>query len=263
MKKIKTLLLILPLAISAQAAVVITDSGTATKTAWTSGTQTFTSGDFSFSLTGVDKLVVTFGINHSSVDPSRVVNSVSYNGQAMTEAVGLGGDSTSFQSAIYYLDNPGTTLGDLVLSTTNGYGMGVTIMGLSGTALGHGATGGTESSSSTSLTTTASNSFVIASILAPGEVGNGLTVPAAQSSFSAGPGTLIDYSSALDSAIGTGYQTIASSGTNLTPTFYIGATTFDIAATTVAAEFLAAIPEPSTTLLLGVLGSMLLLRRRR
>jgi hypothetical protein len=58
---------------------------------------------------------------------------------------------------------------------------------------------------------------------------------------------------------GTGYQFISSAGT-ATPSF----TSSTSRPNMVAAEFTTAIPEPSTTLLLGaLLGSMLFLRRRR
>jgi hypothetical protein len=173
----------------------------------------------------------------------------------MAEAARVGAEGgTQWQSGIYYLDSLSglSNTGSLTItaSTLNARGASATAYVLSGTVGGHGNSNGSVSDG-TSLTTSAANSWVLAHATV-----SGTTVPTAQSPLTEGLSLVNNYNGGSQTSIGTGYQTVASSGTNLTPAF-------DIGNTTVAAEFTAAIPEPSTTLLLGVLGSMLLLRRRR
>lgn len=77
-------------------------------------TLTWSTNAFSgFSFANADKLVVTFGMRHSGTPASTPITNVTYNGQAMIEAIGSG-PSDSYESAIWYLDNPGNEIGDLV-----------------------------------------------------------------------------------------------------------------------------------------------------
>lgn len=220
-------------------------------------TLTWSAGSFrGFSLSGADKLVVTFGMRHSGTPAAAAISNVTYNGQAMSEAVGTGVNDP-YESAIWYLDNPGTTTGDLVADMARGYGAAATLWSLSGTAYSVGDTGSSAGSNSTSLTTTAANSLVIAHATVEGDP----DVPVAQSPLTGEHGfnVLYDDPGGRNHSIGTGYQTVASSGTGLTPTF-------DIGDTTVAAEFTSfVIPEPTTALLaaFGLLGVLFRRPRRK
>jgi len=197
-------------------------------------------------------LVVTLGGEGTS--SAADWSSVTFNSVSMTEAARQGESvgGSNFQSGIYYLDDLSGVSGtdDLTVSasTLNSRGFAATAYVLSGAAAGHGASGNSNGSS-TSLTTTAADSWVLAHATV-----SGTTVPSAQSPLTAGDGFTWDYSGSADESIGTGYQMVSSSGTALTPSF-------DVGATTVAAEFV--VPEPSSFLLLGSLGGLFLLRRRR
>ena len=241
--------------IPATAAITVLDSATGLN-----NTYQGTSISFNFSgldLTGGDKLVVSIGAqstNSGSTSGERVWSSVTFDGQSMAEAARVGAEGgTQWQSGIYYLDSLSglSNTGSLTITASmlNARGASATAYVLSGTVGGHGNSNGS-ASSGTSLTTSAANSWVLAHATV-----SGTTVPTAQSPLTEGLSLVNNYNGGSQTSIGTGYQTVASSGTNLTPAF-------DIGNTTVAAEF-TAIPEPSTTLLLGALGSMLLLRRRR
>jgi hypothetical protein len=256
MKKISLLSLTLALSSGlSSAAIIVQDSVTGLNNTYQSS-----SISFSFSgldLTGGDKLVVSIGAQSTdagSASGERVWSSVTFDGQSMAEAARVGAEGdTQWQSRIYYLDGLGTldSSGNLTItaSTLNARGASATAWVLSGTASGHGAGNGSLGSS-TSLTTTGANSWVLAHATVAGT-----TAPTAQSPLTAGLTIVNPYNETAETGNGTGYQTIASSGTSLTPTF-------DIGNTTVAAEF-TAVPEPSTILLLGALGSLVFLRRRR
>lgn len=233
---------------TAHAAIVVVDSASAMKTPFygTNSTATFTSTDLGgFDPSGTAKLVVTIGLQHTAT--VNQTTSVTYGGVAMTQAVIAGSGGGGWEAAIFYLDNP-TSLGDLVLSFDSSRGASVTVYSLNGTAAGHGSSNGSTSSASTTLTTTAANSFVLAAATV-----SGTTIPVAQSPLTGGEAITNPYNGSAQTSISTGYQTVASAG-SITPTF-------DIGNTTVAAEF-TVIPEPSTALL-GSLGMLALLRRRR
>jgi len=135
-------------------------------------------------------------------------------------------------------------VGNIVVQNA-GYSLGVSALVLSGTQAGFGAIASTTSSQSVSLSTTSPGSLVLA------VNSDGGSVMAA-----AAPLTPIYY--ALDSSghHASGYQ-IVSTASTITPTFSGG-----LRPSITAVEF-AAVPEPSTILLLGAFGSMLFLRRRR
>ncbi len=200
----------------------------------------------SFDASSASKIVFTVSTEFGfSDDP---LTSVTFDGVAFTSAVN--GSNSIQNTTIYYLD--ATTAGgsfgtgNLVINGTGDNDYGVSWMFLSGTADGVGATN-SATSNSVGLTTTADNSLVVASHANNGSSG------AAQSPLT--PLLNADVGSAGG---GSGYAIVATAGAG---TYSItGSTSRPV---TVIAEFTAEpIPEPSVALL-GGLGSLLLLRRRR
>lgn len=260
-KTLAAMLAVTVLVGASHAAIVVESTGVSTEEQGNyildPETVTWSAASFgSFDLSAADKLVVTFSIRHSGTPASIAISNVTYNGQSMTEAVGSGANDAS-ESAIWYLDNPGTLTGNLVADMGRGYGAGATLWALSGTADGVGNTG-SSAGNSTSLTTTGTNSLVIAHTT----YFNGTSdIPDAQVPLTDGPGAFLEYDTSgtrlANHNISTGYQTVALSGTSVTPTF-------DIGNTTVAAEFTAdvVVPEPAS-LLSGLFGLTLIAARRR
>jgi len=252
MKKIKTLLLIAPLAVlplSYSSAVTILQGGSGDfRFDLSNDGSAVTDAEFgNLSFTGASKLVVTVGVKGSNISPDNQAGDVTYNGTTMSFAAGSAGTGSSAYGwiGIYYLDDPGSVgVGDLVV-TDDGYSLGVSAMVLSGTASGFGASATSNSSSSVSLTTTSANSLVLAGYSDGGA-----------SATAVSPLTEI-YSGLVGSGYhASGYQ-IVSTASTITPTFSVGSRP-----SITAAEF-TAVPEPSTILLLGALGSLVFLRRRR
>lgn len=245
-------LLLAAIAIPASAATIsVLDSGSAINTTYIGGGVpiTFTTAALgSFDPTGASKLVVTIGTEHTNSGVA--TTSVTYNGMALTKAVGPYVSGGGIESAIFYLDTVPATAGDLVITDSNSRGLSATIYALSNTAAGVGNTA-SDGVANVSLTTTVNDSFVLASTTF-----FGATTAAAQSPLTNGIGADNTYGGAgTRYSLGTGYQTVATSGTGVTPTFNVGTST-------VAVEFLA-VPEPSTTALLGLGGLALILRRRK
>lgn len=256
MKNILNLTLVLALTAGAsKAAIIVTDTATGFNNSYQTTSISFNFSDLD--LTGGSKLVVSIGAQSTgpgTSDGERIWSSVTFDGESMIQAARIGANADNQnQSGIYYLDNLTglSASGNLTISasTLNVRGASATAWVLSGTAAGHGASGASLGDD-TSLTTTAANSWVLAhsTVL-------GTTAPVAQSPLTAGLSVVNPYNGSSQTSIATGYQTVASLGTNLTPTF-------DIGATTVAAEF-TVIPEPSSALLGGGLCLLALLRRRR
>lgn len=228
-----------------QAGITVLNSATGSNTTYQGGT----SISFSFSgldLTGGDKLVVTIGAqstNAGLTNGVRVWSSVTFDGQAMTKAARFGcygsTENSQYQSGIYYLDDlTGLSASSnltISASTLAVRGASATAWVLSGTAAGHGAGNGSLGAS-TSLTTTSDDSWVIAHATVAGT-----TAPTAQAPLTAGLTVVNPYNGSSQTGNGTGTQTVTTAGSSLTPSF-------DIGATTVAAEFLAGNLSPSVSL---------------
>jgi len=183
----------------------------------------------SYDATGVDKLVVTLGAE-SSFSNNQVTNlQVSFNGVPMTRAV-FGNTRGSLTNdcgaaAIFYLDKPfqGSAAFSVTFAATNGAANGgrVAIVGLAGTEDGVGntnASGATQASAgivSTSLTTSAQNSLVIAMVQNSG-TNNSAGTPTVVA-----PLSLINngfWGSQWGSAA-SGHQFVPAPGTTVSPTF--------------------------------------------
>lgn len=224
--------------------------------------------EISYDATGVDKLVVAIG-TESGNNNSRVTSmGLKFNGVDMTQAVFSNtwvtnpGDCGGL--AIFYLDNPGSVTSNFTVSvtTTSGGPNGglVSIFGLANTKTGVGnvSSNAVQRTSagtvSTSITTTADDSWVLAAVENSGTNNNAGT-PTVVSPLTLGHNG--SWGSQWGS-VASGYQAVPTSGTSLTPTFNTNAG-YNIQV--VAAEFLV-IPEPATLGMLGVAGLALIVRRR-
>jgi hypothetical protein len=210
-------------------------------------TYTFTNASLGgFDVTGYDKLVfVVSGENHAGGFAS-----VTYGGVALTEAVEIANGQRG--TSIWYLDGP-ITNGDLFVDPVNNSsnGIGGVLFGLIGTEAGVGVNTGSSLNGTSTLVTTADNSLVLASA-----VNNSASNPPTPTA----PLISLARLDSGSSGHASGYQTIASSGTTVNSVFGAGGSTVDAS---VSVEFLAAVPEPSTTALIGLGGLALILRRRR
>jgi hypothetical protein len=236
----------LAFSVEAHAAVLVLDTGFDLNNDDSAITDTEL-GNLDF--TGASKLVVTVGVKGSALSPDSQAGTVTYNGTAMTFAVGSAGGGSSYGwVGIYYLDNPGSVgVGDLVVQDP-GYSLGVSALVLSGTAADFGATNSSNSAAMVSLTTTSAGSLVFAGYS-----------DGSSSAVAASPLTPVFGGKVGSGNHASGYQSVATVST-INPAF----TTAAARPSTVAAEFTAAaIPEPTTTALLGLGGLALILRRRK
>jgi hypothetical protein len=221
----------------------------------------------SYDATGVEKLVVTIGLE-SSFNNNKVNSvSVAFNSEPMMLAVQENTHDGTWDggiAAIFYLDNPFQGAANFTVGATftggGANGGWVSIIGLSGTAPGIGNTGATWHTQTaagpvdTSLTTTAPNSLVIAMVENSGR-NNSAGLPTAVS-----PLSLIhngNWGSQWGSGA-SGFEFVNDAGTTLTPTFNTNA---GGNIHVVAVEFLA-VPEPSSLVMLA-LGAGILIHRRR
>jgi hypothetical protein len=245
MKKISILTLSLALSMGlANAAIVLQDDAVFMD----GGKETLTDAEIGgLDVSSGDKLVVTIGLEGNDSGPN---STVTYNSQNMTLAVENTPATTSGWVGIYYLDNVSSFGAGTLDFTNGGYSAGVSFMVLSGTASG---VGNVNSANATTLNLNVSaNSFMVAAF---GDTADAdVTVDSPLQ-------TLLDSDELPgndgSASYGTGYQSISSAGT-ATPSF----TSSTSRPNMVAAEF-TAVPEPSTILLLGALGSLVFLRRRR
>ncbi|BCX48938.1 hypothetical protein HAHE_28460 [Haloferula helveola] len=182
-----------------------------------------------YNASGVDKLVVAIGFESGFNNNTATVTGVEFNDVPLTEAVQENArTNTSYDggtAAIFYLDEPfqGTATFTVSVTTSGGSPNGgwVSVIGLSGTESGFGDTGAnwfTQASSgnvSTSLTTTADDSLVIAMVENSGRQ-NGAGTPTAVSPL------ILSNNGTWGSQWGggaSGYQFVPTGGTTVTPTF--------------------------------------------
>jgi len=183
---------------SAQAVVTVGNTGSAIVTA---GSPPYTLAGFDASAS--DKLVVTVGTEGSAGATPKIA-SITYGGFALREAVQTSNSSNNQQvTAIYYMDAP-STAGDIVVNWYGDVnGSGISAMALSGTAPGYAMSNGNDGQS-VNLTTTANDTFVVASFVANSGATSAVT-----------PLNELYASSDIGSAGGaTGYQNVATAGSN-------------------------------------------------
>ncbi len=168
-----------------------------------------------FNAAGADKLVVVVSLENSNNDPAMIFG-VRYNGVQMIEAVQQTGGNRDGALAIYYLDNPGAVGTGISVSGYNPNGGLGTAYALSGTLAGFGASNSRTGTTTTSvpLTTSASNSLVIAGLQNSGNP-NSAGTPTAPSPLTQSHSA--NWGSQWGS-IATGHMQVATPGA-VTPTF--------------------------------------------
>ena len=208
-----------------------------------------------YDATGVDKLVFAVASEAGFNNQQMTLTGAAFNGVALTQAVqnnfappgAAPFTNDGGTASIWYLDNPAQVAGPLTITytTTGGQPNGglATIFGLADTLPGVGNVGDSWTSQaaagnvSTSLTTSAANSLVIALVENSGS-NNGAGIPTAV-------GTLTESNSGEWGrnwgSYATGYESVPMSGTNVTPTFSTNAAG---SIHVVAAEFFAAAAGP-------------------
>ncbi len=209
----------------------------------------------SFDASAASKLVVTVSDELGSGDDA--ITGITFGGVSLNPIVSATNPGGFQNVYMYYLDASSVSggvfgTGDLVITGPNGSGedndFGGSYFFLNGTADGFAATAVDDNATSVSLTTTAANSWVIA---AYADNSGNATADAPMTQVLGG----LDVGSAGGAS---GYQEIATIGTNNFSFSHVGGLSRPV---TIAAEF-TAIPEPSTALL-GALGGLCLLHRRR
>jgi hypothetical protein len=217
----------------------------------TTNTSNFIRTGSGFDASGFDKLVVVATSENGNGGTGGVVDTMTYDGLAMTLAAVSAGEAGNITfTSIWYLDNPTTTAG--VIATTGNNRIAGTAFGLNGTAAGFGNTVSVKGVYTSSLASSA-GSMVISS-LGMGGSGNNADV----NNATPNTGTKIDgeefgnnwagHVAAYDAAGGGTYAF-----TDTSPTNDVG----------IAAVEFTMIPEPSTTALLGLGGLALIFRRRK
>jgi len=221
---------------AASAQLIIYDTAsytTSPENGTVSGPYTITSSDLSgFDPVGAGKLVVTLSAEGSG--GTRTVSSVTYAGDALSEAIQQNYSTGSQTTAIYYLDHP-ASVGDLVVTfsgKTNG--IGVSLIALSNVATGVSVVNGSDGLS-VALTTTEADSFVVA---AHANNGSGATAQSPLTALFDGP--------VGSAGGGSGYHLFASTGL-VKPTF-TGSTARPV---TVAAAFVS-LPDTTPPIVLNI-----------
>jgi len=182
---------------------------------------------------GASKLVVTVGVKGSNLSPDNQAGTVTYNGTAMTPAVGSAGTGSASWGwvGIYYLDDPAAVgVGDIVVQDP-GYSLAVSAVVLSGTAPGVGDTASSATQDFVNLDT-AAGSVVVAGSSDGSSSDNAVVAPLVEiGSGAVGSGGHVH-----------GYQEVATAGA-YTATFLV---TGD-RPSTAGAEFRAAPPVSTNT----------------
>ena len=265
MKLPQLLIIASALALPCQAAITVIDSDFYVENigGGADATQTITTADFvngGLTLAGGSKLVVTVGGEGVSNGGDSTVDSVTYGGVNLLPAIQAG---LARATSIWYLDLTGQSFtgSDFVVTYTgsaDGIGFGAYV--LSGTAAGVSATssgvGGAQIIDSTiELTTLTDGEFVVGAMArnnfdnaGSGGDGSGFSDPLQELYYGDMTGASAASGSFLAGSAGA-YNLIINDTSTAT-------------AAMVGASFAAAIPEPSVTLL-GLVGSLLLIRRKR
>jgi hypothetical protein len=182
---------------------------------------------------GASKLVVTVGVKGSNLSPDNQAGTVTYNGTAMTPAVGSAGTGSASWGwvGIYYLDDPAAVgVGDIVVQDP-GYSLAVSAVVLSGTAPGVGDTASSATQDFVNLDI-AAGSVVVAGSSDGSSLDNAVVAPLVEiGSGTVGSGGHVH-----------GYQEVATAGA-YTATFLV---TGD-RPSTAGAEFRAAPPVSTNT----------------
>lgn len=251
------------LAIKASAAISVVSTAP-----FSSGGSNLSAATYAFNAFGADKIVVA--VTGEAGNPGQMsdgITTLTYNGVALTRAVdrnsipessGGAGDWDQTYNDIWYLDASDYTGGaftnaDFNFAITGGQRGHLSVIALAGTADGFGNTViGPRDSSSASLTTS-SGSIVIASY---GTGGNGNTGSISGTSWDGDTQVSAQVTSSWNGQV-VGYSNNVAAGT----ASYSFTDSNASGGHVIAAEF-TAIPEPSAALL-GMLGGLLLLRRRR
>ena len=258
-------LLVIALASPSLAAITLIDTGAfATGNNATSYTITSANIGGALDFTGGSKLVVSIGSEASPNNAGHIPTSVTYGGVALTLA---DSDGANGRASIYYLDDLSASFTgtNFVITygaaeTQNGVGFGAYVLG--GTAAGFADSFTSGSATTVNVTTTTSGEFVITSFArnnvdfvqgaASGD-GLGAQSPLTELFRTSNPGIGETTWSAASA-----YALLGAANT-YPLTYYENNATGRIIAVTFEA---APIPEPSTALL-GSLGLLAILRRRR
>jgi hypothetical protein len=130
-----------------------------------------------FDASGSDKLVVVLTGEHGFNNDQGTVNSVTYDGVALTPVIQRDAqvnETDTLFNHIWILDNPATSTGEIVADVVTR--ANVTVFGLSGTTAGAGATAISENNTrSVDLATSRNDSIVIASFGMGGAANSGNT----------------------------------------------------------------------------------------
>lgn len=247
MKNITKLVSLLVLsAAAANAAIIVMDTATYAS----AGNETISSFNLNFAgfdPSSADKLVVTVS-GRGATAGSTSVSSMSFNSTALSAAIQQ--QNERIVTAVYYVDSALANGALEINFSQNVYAIGVSVLALSGTDTGVGPTVGVNNLSGT-LTTTTDGSLAIAAAHYFRAASDGTTVTPNS------PMTSLLATPLYFAGAGAGYYEVPTAGD-----FNYSFTASGGSLATTAAVAFAPIPEPSTALL-GGLGLLALLRRRR
>lgn len=142
------------------AAIISIVNSAALQTGTAGSSHTLTSFDPG---TGSSKLVVSLA-SEGQGGP-RTINSITFGGVPLTAAIdATSTPNTDHRASIFYLDNPGSTPGNIVVSWGGGSanGIGLSALSLANTEPGFALVNTSGTSNSVSITTTVPDSFLVA-----------------------------------------------------------------------------------------------------